>query len=674
MVSKQALTAKDFVAFKNITDAQISPDGKKVVYVVQETNLDKDKSENSLWLQTLGRGSKPAPARLTSHPADSGPRWAPDSERIAFTSKREDKGQLYVININGGEAQVIKTEKSPISTPLWSPDGKYIAFKAMVDKKVEAPRYAAEPKSLLPCKDEEKDKDDKEAKKDKIHVITDLHYRADGQGMIYDKYAQLFVVEVATGDCCQLTEKYERLGDFIWNKQGTGLLYLVDKFHLDSDFKYTTGVYEVDQNNKATAYITEFDGRLGRLDLSPDGRWLLLSGVDNTYPTGTGEAGLYVLDLIDQSLPICFDKATNLTAEVGTNCVNPTWAHTGGSIYFIKQWKGAMQFCQVLVEGSQPGQVVTLPISKLATLSHYSMAKTGSMVFVAQNFTTPPELYWRNENQVKQITEVNKDAVEKYHLCEAEKITYKSRDDWDVEGWLVKPLNYEEGKRYPAILNIHGGPTGAYFDSFQFSFQLLAQQGFAVVFTNPRGSITYGTKFAQGVCNDWGGGDYADIMAGVHKAVDMGVVDENRVGVTGWSYGGYMTNWIVSQTPFFKAAVTGASICSIYNLFGNSDAGLYAESLWGGTAFDKEEEYMERSAIRHVRQVETPLLIIHGDADVRCPLDQGEQFYFALKRLGKDVAFVTYPGEPHVFRKPTHIYDRWERTLAWFKYYLMEQS
>ncbi|MGE5654821.1 MAG: S9 family peptidase [Bacillota bacterium] len=208
-------------------------------------------------------------------------------------------------------------------------------------------------------------------------------------------------------------------------------------------------------------------------------------------------------------------------------------------------------------------------------------------------------------------------------------------------------------------------------DSFNLSFQILAHQGYAVVFTNPRGSTSYGTEFTQGVVKDWGGKDYQDIMTGLDRAIELGIVDENRVGIMGWSYGGYMTCWAVTQTNRFKAAVGGANISNIYTLYGCSDIGAaYDEGLLGGPAFDDEELYMGRSAIRHVRNVTTPILLLHGEADIRCPIDQSEQFYACLKRLGKDVVFVRYPEQYHGFVKPSYIHDRWARTVAWFDHYV----
>jgi len=237
---------------------------------------------------------------------------------------------------------------------------------------------------------------------------------------------------------------------------------------------------------------------------------------------------------------------------------------------------------------------------------------------------------------------------------------------------VVKPAGYEDGRKYPTVLSIHGGPNGAYTDSFSFAFQMLAHAGFCVVFTNPRGSISYGEEFAQGVVQDWGGGDFEDIMSGLDWVVQQGIADPNRLGVMGWSYGGYMTLWSVTQTDRFACAVAGATISNIYSLWGTSDiAAVYNEHLMRAPAFADEQQYMGRSPMRHAENADTPLLILHGEADVRTPIGESEQFYTAMQRLGREAVFVRYPGQHHQFKKPEFIIDRWARTLAWFGHYLM---
>ncbi len=662
-LTKQALIPQDQFALHTIGDVQLSPDGKKVVYVVQGYDLEKDKSTTSLWLRRLDKDA--APLRLTRHDSDNSPRWAPDSERIAFVSKREEKPALYVINVNGGEAELVVQEHAPASTPLWSPDGKRIAFKAIVEPEASA-RYAGEPEELIP-KGKELERDKKST--EKVHVITDINYRADRQGMIYDQFAQLFVLNLKTRTCEQLTTGKQRIGDFIWSRGGGALLYLRQNYQPDTA-QSTTTVCQVDIASRAICELLEFDGMLNRLDLAPDGRWLLLSGTDNRYPRGTGEAMLWALDLFRER-PLQFEQAVCLTEGQEASCTEAHWDASGEAVYFLKQWHGGSELWKVPFSEAQVGQAERLPVTELATISRFDLAQ-NQLVFVAQNFINPSQLYQQTRGGAKQLTDLDKEFWQEHALCPAEKFTYQGADGWPIEGWLVRPLGYETDRRYPTVLSVHGGPTGAYTDSFQFPFQLLAQQGFAMVFTNPRGSVTYGNEFSRGCIDDLGGKDYQDIMLGLDYAIEAGVVDPERVGITGWSYGGFMSCWMVTQTNRFRAAVAGAVISNWYTLYGCSDSHGYAEGLWSGTAFDREDKYMQHSPMRYVRQVQTPIMLLHGEADIRCPIGQSEQFFTALRRLGKEAVFVRYPGQYHGFTKPSYVLDRWTRTVGWFKHYLME--
>lgn len=664
-MAKQALTPKDQFALHTITDARLSPDGQKVVYVVQEYDLDQDKSMTSLWLLRLGEDQQPF--KLTSHTTDTWPRWAPDSQRIAFVSRREEKAALYVINVCGGEAEKVVSDHAPSSSPLWSPDGRSIAFKAIVDP-TPGPRYPGEPEGLMQKATDKADKNG-EKRQDKVHVITDINYRADGRGLTYDQFAQLFVLSLDTRVCSQLTKSHHRIGDFVWSQSGAALLYLRENYQ-PKTADYTNTICQLDLGSQAVCELFDFDGSLNRLDLSPAGRWLLLAGVDNSCPRGTGEAMIWAIDLLAER-PLDFAHAINLTAGQSASCLDAHWDQTGTNVYFLRHWHGASGLWQLPFSDGQLGEAMRLRITDLATISNFDLAQ-DQLIFVAHNFTNPTQLYLRTAGDAKQLTQLDEGFWREHALCPAEKFSYQGADGWPMEGWLVRPLSHEVGRRYPTVLSVHGGPTGAYSDSFQFPFQLLAQQGFVVVFTNPRGSVTYGTEFAQGCVNDLGGKDYQDIMLGLDQTVAMGVVDPERVGITGWSYGGFMTCWTVTQTNRFRAAVAGAVISNWHTLYGCSDSHGYAEGLWSGTAFDEEDKYMAHSPIHYVHQVETPIMLLHGEADIRCPINQSEQFFTALRRLGKETVFVRYPGQFHGFTKPSFILDRWSRTVSWFKHYLME--
>jgi acylaminoacyl-peptidase len=259
--------------------------------------------------------------------------------------------------------------------------------------------------------------------------------------------------------------------------------------------------------------------------------------------------------------------------------------------------------------------------------------------------------------------------LDEIDLGNCERFVCKGDEGWDIDGWLIYPSGYERGKRYPTVLFIHGGPHGVYGSSFMFQCQIFASSGYAVVYANPRGSQSYGQDFAYACVGDWGGSDFKDIMAAVDHVVDMGIADPNRLFVTGWSYGGFMTSWTVTQTDRFRAAIAGAIISDRYSMYGTTDIPLFMEHHCAGLPWDIRDKYFERSAIAYVENVKTPIMFIHGEGDLRCPISQSEEFYLSLKRLHKTAVMVRYPGEFHGFTKPSHKFDRFERMLAWFDYY-----
>lgn len=664
------MTPQDFLAWRNLTDARISPDGRKVVYVVQEYDREADKSKNSLWLIRLD-GDR-TPRRLTSSPHDGSPRWAPDSRRVAFTSGREqDKGQLYVIDIDGGEAQQLKTDVSPSGAPRWSPDGSKIAFLAMVDRKLAATPYPGAPtESPEPTPtDAGKPTDADKQFAEGIKVITEFEYRADRKGFTYHKRPQLCVLDIASGLCSQLTETDEPLAEaVVWNPSGSTLIYGERRFSLPAA-KYSTAVHEISVASKADSLLFTFDGQVDDLVMAPDASALYFTATSNASPLGVALSLIHRAELAGQALSLAPTALTCLTPTLDRSCGQLAISGSGEELLFTVENAGTVQPRRLTLAGLDFAPLSTgLP----ATTTVLDVASTGAAVAVANNAVTPPQAYLLTDGAATCLTTVNADLLAKFPACPAEKFSYAGADGWTIEGWLVRPLDYQAGRRYATVLSIHGGPTGAYGDSWQLMFQLLAHQGFAVVLTNPRGSVGYGESFTRGCIADWGGKDYQDIMAGVDHVIAMGVADPNRLGVMGWSYGGYMTCWTVTQTDRFKAAVGGANISNIYTLYGCSDIGAaYDEALLGDAAFDNEELYMQRSAMRHVRNVKTPILLLHGEADVRCPIDQSEQFFTALKRLGKEAVFVRYPGQYHGFTRPSFISDRWNRTVAWFKHHLM---
>lgn len=647
---------------KQVSDPQISADGSLAAFVVTETNLKENKKLTNIWVKCLKTNN---PIRqLTQSGKDSNPKFTADSKSIIFTSSRGEKGKpkFYKININGGEAEELLIKESPAGSIQLNPVNAQAAFLSVVKLK-EGPRYLGEPEELYKWEGEEE-------KKDAPLVLTDIHYRSDGKGYIHKEYLQIFLKDLAEPKeaTIQLTDDKDRIGQIIWSPKGNYLYYTVNIYNLQTGTNQSL-VKQITVNGNLQNTVFLFDGQIRQITIADEGRSLLFLGADNSYPSGVSPSRLWYAPL-NKSLPLKEEDLLCLNPLEEGMLSNLQYNPTNKQVYYIKAYHGTSNLFMVpYADGLAEDEEIVLK-DPLAVVGAAEICPEGGVLFINEDFINPPELYWQKDDEKQQLTHINKDFIAKFPPLPMERFTYKGADQWDVDGFLVLPKDYVKGQPVPAILNIHGGPTGVFMDSYQFPFQLMANHGFAVIFTNPRGSITYGAEFANGCVNDLGGKDFQDIMMGVDYVVEQGVADPNRLFVTGWSYGGFMTSWTITQTNRFKAAVAGAIISNWMTLGLVCDIPQYGEGLIGGPLFDKLDMALERSPITHVRNVTTPTMFLHGSFDVRCPQDQTEQFYYALKRLDKEAIFVRYPEQYHGLTKPTYAADRWQRTLSWFKQHL----
>lgn len=684
MAEKRPVVPADLARFRLLSSVQFSPDGSRIAYVVQEADMDQNKNRSAIWLADAAGGQ---PRRLTNPPegSDRAPVWSPDGTRIAFISDRSGKPQLWVINAGGGEAVRLETKERPAGEPAWSPDGTRIAFAASVFAKPEdwtpypgAPEGDRKRAEDFAAWEPAGDKKGKEPLA--VKVITRLRFRMDGVGYYGDKRSHLFVVPAdGSGPAQQVTS-----GEFdhawpAWSPDGQGLFCCALRRE-DADFHMRADIWHFGVETGEATLVYENPGPAMGLMMAPDGRHLAFAGHDLRHRgstttqlmllpiSGTAATGPAVSHTAALDRPVGPSGASDIRAM---SMVSHQWAADGQGLYFIACDRGDSHLFHVPVTGGPPTR---LTAGEDRSVAEFSVAPDGTAALVIGDGCTPDELFLLQKGTEHRLTDHNGFARE-LDLVRPERFTYAGADGWPMDGWVIRPVGYEEGKRYPTVLTIHGGPHGVFMSATMIQYQMLASAGIAVVYTNPRGSQGYGQEFALAVVGDWGGKDYTDIMAGVDAVIAMGIADPDRLGVTGWSYGGFMTCWTVTHTDRFKAAITGAPVANNHSMIGTTDIPWFTEWHLGGNPWspEGEENLLAHSSIRYADRVATPTMVICGEGDLRCPISQAEEFYMALRRIGKAPAVhVRYPGEFHGFTKPLHKQDRYERTLAWFRHYLCQ--
>lgn len=691
---KKGLKPRDLYEIKRVGEADVSADGRWLVYGVKRLDEKEDRSLTDLYLCNLATLES---KRITNSGKDSAPRFAPDGKRIAFISGRQGQKKIYILDLAGGEAWQLPTQEAVGSDLLWFPDGKRLAFTAQVFSKPAAwepypgaPAYDKERLEEMAKRNEDKEKAGKEEQKkqNNVKVVTRLSYRRDGLGYFGEKRTQVFVTDVPERTP---TEEREAAawqvtkGDFDYGFPTVSpcgrFLVTAARCTARADYDQKSDLWLWDLENKSNHLLYEGPGPVWGPQWSPDGHTIAFAGHDFSYNVST-TTDLWLVDVAlwlsglargQVRQPLQAAQAINVTRPFD----RPLGAHGGtelryggdsmfwdrGELYFIMSDRGAGGIYRTDLEG-RVKPLLTDASSAITGIAGGS----GRLVYTASKPDCIEELYlW--EQEPKPIAKVNEAFLTRVKMARWEKLVYESVPGVSIDGWIVYPLDYKEGQKYPLLLLIHGGPHSAYGPSFQFLAQVFAARGYAVLFTNPRGSTTYGQEFAASIDKNWGVIDYADIMKGVDVVLARGLADPANVFVHGWSFGGYMTCWLVTQTQRFKAACGGAVVANLLSGYGTSDIIWADEYEYGGQPWHDYEHLIKHSPLGHVEKVETPLLLLHGENDLRCPIGQSEEFYAALKRLGKDVVMIRYPGEYHGLQRPLHQVDRYTRLLAWFDYH-----
>ena len=627
---KKLLTALALMKINAVSAPRISPDGSRVAYVVSETKMEKDKewkNVSQVWV-VPSAGGKPRQYTRGDKSATA-PEWSPDGTMIAFLSDREKDGerQVWMMMADGGEAWAVTSHKGGVTGFRFSPDGKRLVLTA-VDQ---------------PNKDEE---DRKKVKDDPVVIDRDI------------KMTHLWMFDTTNKEEKRLTEGDFTVSDPQWAPDGTRLTY-VTRPTPKADDGGLSDIWMLTVANGDKKKIVGDEGSSDSARWSPNGQWIAYAG----SPDGAAGVATTYLYL----LPAAGGAPRQLTAKFDLDVGTPVWSSDGKSIYFSANTRQANELFLVSVASGDAQQLTQVGGSiNIAQISSDNRA-VGTMASATQ----PAEVYVANfKSGYKPITDHNA-WLKDYSLAQSEVVKWKSKDGTEIEGVLTKPIGYENGKKVPMLLNPHGGPTGASLNNFNGTAQVLAANGFAVLQPNFRGSTGKGLTFAAANKNSWGKGDYEDCMTGVDAMIAAGIADPDRLGAFGWSYGGYMTFWILTQTDRFKAVSPGAGLTNIYSMYSQNDIQRYLRWFYSDKApWDATELYWDRSPMKYVKNVKTPTMIMHGQVDTRVPLAQAQEFYMALKEMNVPVEFVVYPRENHGFTEPRHQMDRVRRYVKFFTKYL----
>jgi dipeptidyl aminopeptidase/acylaminoacyl peptidase len=643
----KVLDRDTFMDMEGVSGTNISPDGRQIVFAREWIDQVKDQSRTNLWLVDVDNGRVRELTRGSWR--DTAPVWAPDSKRVAFLSDRDGTNQVHVLYVDTGDVAQLTHLQRPVDNLRWSPDGRQLAFtQTLPDEdpilKIDLPRRP------------------RGAEWAKAPTLVDrISWARDGTGPIEKGYTHVFTVDAVVGGTPrQLTDGKFNHNDPEWSADGK-TIYVTGIRKPDAEYlNNDSEIYAIDVKSLEVTPLTTRKGPDTNPRVSPDGRLIAYTGYDDKNFT-SHLSSLYLMEASGAATRLLAGNLLNSPEEL-------TWASDNSGVYFAVAEKGVTNVYFAPVRGEV--RKVTDGVHMLSSLS---IAANGQAAAVRSAPLEPGYVATFNlrsttpvsPSSMKKLVDVNQDVLAGRKLGDVEEIWYPSKDGLKIQGWIVKPANFQQGKKYPLVLFIHGGPWSLYDVSFSWSFQNLAANGYAVLYVNPRGSTGYGQDFVNGIQFSYPGKDFDDLMAGVDATIAKGFVDERNLFVCGGSGGGLLTAWIVGHTDRFAAAVAMRPVIDWVSFVGVTDSGgwyrQFEKKPWEDPA-----DYIKRSPLTYVANVKTPTMVMTGEADLRTPIGQSEEFYKALKLQKKETLLVRMPDEFHGWRRPSHRLMQQLYLLAWF--------
>ena len=620
---------------KSISQTEISNDGKSVAYVVREPIMEDKKSEYLSQIWVIDTESKENIQYTFNQKSSSSPKFSPDGKKIAFLSSRSGKNQIWIMNTLGGEARMLTKEKKGVRSIKWSPDGKMISF----------------------LKSDDDTEDEIKSKENKTDVIlVDKNF----------KYSHIYSYHFDEDTVTKVTSGNYSVNSFDYSPNGKKIIFShQEDTNINTGF-INTDISVIDSDGKNLRLLVDRPGRDGNPIFSGDGnKFAFISSGGKQESIGLGDVFVYDLknDVINK-LANTFNRSSNIiswTSDDENLIISESVKTTGQLLLLPTNGDGYISWSKEKYSNGVISSVVKSKFSEKIVLCY-------------ENLNTPVEVYISETNKpsFEKISDINNLKYPK--LSKTEIISWKSYDGKEIEGILTYPKNYKKGSKYPVILQIHGGPAGVFSERFNgrpgiYMTEYFSEKGYITIKPNPRGSTGYGKEFRYANYKDWGYGDYEDVVSGVDKVIEMGIGDPDRQFVMGWSYGGYLTSFIVTKTNRFKAASMGAGLPNLISMVTTTDIQDYLVAHMGAEFWEDYDTYEKHSAIYQIKNTKTPTQIIHGSNDLRVPFTQGQEFYRALDRLGVDTEMVVYPRTPHGPREPKFLMDVSDRILTWFEKY-----